>query len=66
MFIATENGHLFAISFGEGRRSLLAVGGWAGSWEVWADTLTILSRSNVSADDHAATAVRQTVWPSLT
>lgn len=45
MFIAAENAQLFALSFGQGRRSLLAVGGWAGSWEVWADTLAILSRT---------------------
>ena len=39
MFITANNAQLFTISFGQGGRSLLALGGWAGSWGVWAGTV---------------------------
>jgi pimeloyl-ACP methyl ester carboxylesterase len=62
MFIHSTDAQLFALDFGAGQRELLAVGGWAGSWEVWAPTLASLSRSwRVAAYDHRGTGA--TVCP---
>lgn len=35
MFIEVDGIRLHAVSFGDGPRTLLAVGGWTGSWELW-------------------------------
>lgn len=43
MFLEIGGVRLHALSFGEGPRTLLAVGGWTGSWEVWEEQLAQLS-----------------------
>lgn len=43
MFIARPDAQLYAIPFGAGPKTLVAMGGWVGSWEVWAETLSLLS-----------------------
>lgn len=43
MFVQIGDVRLHALSFGAGPRTLLAVGGWTGSWEVWEEPLAQLS-----------------------
>ncbi|MBK9749077.1 MAG: alpha/beta hydrolase [Chloroflexi bacterium] len=43
MFIERPYAQLYSVAFGNSPRTLLAIGGWAGSWEVWTDTLADLS-----------------------
>ncbi len=43
MFLQIGDVKLHALSFGEGPRTFLAVGGWTGSWEVWEEPLAQLS-----------------------
>jgi pimeloyl-ACP methyl ester carboxylesterase len=45
MFIQYENAQFFTVSFGTASRTLVAIGGWTGSWEVWADVFGTLSQS---------------------
>jgi pimeloyl-ACP methyl ester carboxylesterase len=45
MFIAAQGTRLFVSSFGAGVRTVLALGGWIGSGEVWQHVLGHLSRS---------------------
>jgi pimeloyl-ACP methyl ester carboxylesterase len=43
MFLDVNGVKLHALSFGDGPRTLLAVGGWTGSWEVWEEPIAQLS-----------------------
>lgn len=43
MFLDVNGVRLHALAFGDGPRTLLAVGGWTGSWEVWEEPLAQLS-----------------------
>lgn len=43
MFLEIGDVRLLALSFGAGTRTILAVGGWTGSWEVWEEPLAQLS-----------------------
>ena len=43
MFLDVNGVRLHALAFGEGQRTLVAVGGWTGSWEVWEEPLAQLS-----------------------
>ena len=45
MFLDVNGVRLHALVFGEGRRTLLAVGGWTGSWEVWEEPVAQLTRA---------------------
>jgi pimeloyl-ACP methyl ester carboxylesterase len=45
MFIRHDGAQFFTVSFGTGSRTLVGIGGWTGSWEVWADVFGILSQS---------------------
>jgi 3-oxoadipate enol-lactonase len=45
MFIQHDGMQFFTVSFGSGPRTLVGIGGWTGSWEVWADVFGILSQS---------------------
>ena len=45
MFIATQGTRLFVSSFGAGDRTVLALGGWIGSGELWQSVLGPLSRN---------------------
>lgn len=56
MFITHNDAQLYAVSFGSGLRTLLAIGGWAGSWELWTNPFADLSRSwRTVAYDHRGT-----------
>jgi pimeloyl-ACP methyl ester carboxylesterase len=53
MFITSGDAQIYTVSFGNGPRTLLALGGWTGSWELWAEPFTILSSSwRTAAYDH--------------
>src|SRR3569833_1080126 len=43
MFLEIDGARLHALSFGDGPRTIVAVGGWTGSWEVWEEPLAQLS-----------------------
>lgn len=43
MFIQLNDAQFFTVSFGSAPRTLVAIGGWTGSWEVWADVFSHLS-----------------------
>lgn len=45
MFITRPDAQLYTASFGAGPRTFVALGGWVGSWELWAEPFTLLSRS---------------------
>jgi len=63
MFITYNHAQLFAVAFGGGSRHLLAMGGWAGSWELWVDPFMHLSGAwRTAAYDHRG--VGATVCPT--
>lgn len=43
MFVEVNGVRLHALVFGDGPRTLLAVGGWTGSWEVWEEPIAQLT-----------------------
>jgi pimeloyl-ACP methyl ester carboxylesterase len=44
VFVQHDGAQFFTVSFGSGERTLVAIGGWTGSWEVWADVFGELSQ----------------------
>jgi pimeloyl-ACP methyl ester carboxylesterase len=63
MFITHNDAQLYTVSFGSGLRTLLGLGGWAGSWELWTNPFADLSRSwRTVAYDHRGTGA--TVAPA--
>ncbi len=44
MFVDINGQKLHVVSFGAGPRTVLAVGGWIGSWELWEQPFELLSR----------------------
>ncbi|MEZ4671174.1 MAG: alpha/beta hydrolase [Anaerolineae bacterium] len=53
MFITHDGAQLFTVSFGRHERTLLALGGWAGSWELWVEPFAELSQTwRTVAYDH--------------
>jgi len=56
MFIVKDDVQLYTTSFGRGPRTLLALGGWAGSWELWTEPFGYLSETwRTIAYDHRGT-----------
>jgi pimeloyl-ACP methyl ester carboxylesterase len=43
VFVEVNGARLHALSFGDGPRTLVAVGGWTGSWEVWEEPIAQLT-----------------------
>jgi 3-oxoadipate enol-lactonase len=43
VFLDVNGVRLHALAFGEGSRTLVAVGGWTGSWEVWEEPIAQLT-----------------------
>ena len=43
MFLEVNGVRLHALAFGDGPRTLVAVGGWTGSWEVWEEPVAQLT-----------------------
>jgi pimeloyl-ACP methyl ester carboxylesterase len=53
MFVARPDAQLYAVSFGAASQTLVALGGWIGSWELWAEPFGLLSPSwRVIGYDH--------------
>ncbi len=56
MFIPHAGAQLYTVEFGNSPRTILAHGGWAGSWELWTEPFTILSKTwRTVAYDHRGT-----------
>lgn len=55
MFISRPDAELHALSFGQGPLTLLAVGGWTGSGEIWLDLFGHLPHWRCVAIDHRGT-----------
>lgn len=67
MFIQHEDAWFFTVSFGTGRRTILGVGGWTGSWELWAGPFTSLSRNwRTAAYDHRGSGATLAPVESIT
>lgn len=67
MFIQHRDAQLFTVSFGDSPRTLLALGGWAGSWEVWTETFTHLSKTwRAVAFDHRGSGATLAPTTSIT
>lgn len=43
MFLTVNGQRLHIVLMGSGSKTILAVGGWTGSWELWEEPLTVLS-----------------------
>lgn len=43
MFLNINGVRLHVVEFGTGDRTILAIGGWTGSWEMWQESLSLLS-----------------------
>ena len=43
MFLNIGGVRLHVVEFGSSDRTILAIGGWTGSWEMWEETLSLLS-----------------------
>ncbi len=67
MFIAHNDAQFFTVSFGNSPRTILALGGWAGSWEVWTNTFGHLSSTwRAVAYDHRGTGATIAPVESIT
>jgi pimeloyl-ACP methyl ester carboxylesterase len=67
MFITHNDAQIYAVAFGSSPRTLLALGGWAGSWEVWTETFCHLSETwRAAAYDHRGTGATTAPIESIT
>jgi pimeloyl-ACP methyl ester carboxylesterase len=67
MFITHNDAELFTVAFGSGTRTLVAFGGWAGSWELWTLPFNELSASwRTIAYDHRGSGASITPAASIT
>ncbi len=67
MFIRHNQAELFTVSFGNAPQHMLAVGGWAGSWELWTQPFSYLSQSwHAIAYDHRGTGATTAPVESIT
>ena len=66
MFISHDDAQLYWVEFGNSPRTIVAQGGWAGSWELWTEPFTILSQSwRAAAYDHRGTGVTRATAESI-
>jgi pimeloyl-ACP methyl ester carboxylesterase len=67
MFIAHDDARFYAVRFGAGTRSLLAMGGWTGSWEVWSGPFSYLGQSwQMAGFDHRGSGATLAPAESIT
>jgi len=67
MFIQNKNTQLYTVEFGTGPRTILAHGGWTGSWELWTEPFTYLSKTwRTVAYDHRGTGATISPVESIT
>lgn len=53
MFVRHNGAELYTVSFGQGPQTIIAIGGWVGSWELWTEPFATLSKSwRTVAFDH--------------
>jgi len=67
MFIQNNNASLYTVEFGTGPRTILAHGGWTGSWELWTEPFTYLSKTwRTVSYDHRGTGATIAPVESIT
>jgi pimeloyl-ACP methyl ester carboxylesterase len=67
MFISHNSAQLYTVEFGGGPRTIVAQGGWTGSWELWAGPFQSLSRTwRTIAYDHRGTGATIASVDSIT
>lgn len=67
MFINHADAQFFTVEFGAGPRTLVALGGWAGSWELWTLPFATLSRTwRTVGYDHRGTGATMAPAASIT
>ncbi len=67
MFIANKGAQLYTVAFGSGPRTILAHGGWIGSWELWTEPFAHLSKTwRTVAYDHRGSGVTIAPVESIT
>lgn len=67
MFINLKDTTFFAVDFGNGPRTILAHGGWTGSWELWCQPFGYLSKTwRTIAYDHRGTGATVAPTDSIT
>jgi pimeloyl-ACP methyl ester carboxylesterase len=67
MFVQHDDAQFFTVSFGSSSRTLVGIGGWTGSWEVWADVFGILSQSwRTVGIDHRGTGATTATTEGVT
>ena len=67
MFITHNHAHIFSLSFGAGPRTILGIGGWTGSWELWAEPFALLSSTwRTIAYDHRGSGATVAPVDSIT
>ena len=67
MFLMQADAQLYTVSFGRGPRTILALGGWVGSWELWIAPFTTLSQSwRTVAFDHRGCGATIAALESIT
>lgn len=67
MFITHNDAQFYTVSFGDSSRTLVALGGWAGSWELWTEPFTYLSKTwRTVAYDHRGTGATLAPTESIT
>jgi len=56
MYLSHNNAQLYTVEFGNGPRTFVAHGGWTGSWELWTEPFSQLSKTwRTVAYDHRGT-----------
>ncbi|MFN8434847.1 MAG: alpha/beta hydrolase [Anaerolineales bacterium] len=67
MFIQNRDSQLYTVEFGSGPRTILAHGGWIGSWELWTEPFAHLSKTwRTVAYDHRGSGVTTAPVESIT
>jgi pimeloyl-ACP methyl ester carboxylesterase len=68
MFIPVGDARLFSVGFGPGNaRPILAIGGWIGNWELWAEPFSLLSTDwRTIAYDHRGSGATVAPVESIT
>jgi pimeloyl-ACP methyl ester carboxylesterase len=67
MFITTEGATIFTTAFGQPTApAIIAIGGWIGSWELWQQPFSLLSRNWYTiAYDHRGCGATEAMIPSI-
>lgn len=67
MFITVDEAKIYTTAFGPKGRTILGLGGWIGSWELWAEPFSILSQNwHTISYDHRGTGATTAPVESIT